>query len=318
MATNPYVNKVALNGTTLLDLTGDTAVASDVAQGKTFHLATGERVTGTASGGQSITVSPLSVTANGTYTAPAGEAYSPVTVDTEADPPNDGKTHLFISVPVDGDDYKFVITSAKNDITIDWGDGTIEQNQSATLSHSYINSGEYEVVFKCSTALSASSTTFGTSNLATNAQAKYVSMLIRAYFYDPNLELNTFRYCPCIKKFDVPLMTTTIASNFDSCYSLKEIRLGNITSILSYCFRYCFQLGKITIPATVASIGNSAFTYCRSLREVHMLSTTPPTLGTNVFSNVSSNLVIYVPSASLEAYQTAENWSNYASKMVGV
>lgn len=51
MATNPYVNKVALNGTTLLDLTGDTAVASDVAQGKTFHLATGEQVAGTASGG---------------------------------------------------------------------------------------------------------------------------------------------------------------------------------------------------------------------------------------------------------------------------
>ena len=52
MANNPYVNKVELaNGTTLIDLSLDTAVAADVAQGKYFHLATGERVAGTGSGG---------------------------------------------------------------------------------------------------------------------------------------------------------------------------------------------------------------------------------------------------------------------------
>lgn len=48
---NPYVNKVTVNNATIIDLTSDTAVASDVAAGKYFHLATGERVAGTASGG---------------------------------------------------------------------------------------------------------------------------------------------------------------------------------------------------------------------------------------------------------------------------
>ena len=52
MASNPYVNKVDLaNGTTLIDLTADTATQADVAQGKYFHLPTGQRVQGTASGG---------------------------------------------------------------------------------------------------------------------------------------------------------------------------------------------------------------------------------------------------------------------------
>lgn len=46
--TNEYTNKVILSsGETLIDLTNDTATASDVVQGKTFHLANGQRTTGT-------------------------------------------------------------------------------------------------------------------------------------------------------------------------------------------------------------------------------------------------------------------------------
>ena len=43
---NQYKNKIIYNGTTLIDLTTDTAVAADVLSGKYFHLATGERVQG--------------------------------------------------------------------------------------------------------------------------------------------------------------------------------------------------------------------------------------------------------------------------------
>lgn len=47
MANNQYVNQVGLaDGTVLIDLTIDTAVAADVQSGKYFHLATGERVQG--------------------------------------------------------------------------------------------------------------------------------------------------------------------------------------------------------------------------------------------------------------------------------
>ena len=49
MASNTYVNQVGLaDGTILIDLTSDTAVASDVQTGKYFHLATGERVQGSS------------------------------------------------------------------------------------------------------------------------------------------------------------------------------------------------------------------------------------------------------------------------------
>lgn len=51
MANNPYVNKVVYGNSTLIDLTADDVTAADVAQGKYFHLPTGERVQGTATGG---------------------------------------------------------------------------------------------------------------------------------------------------------------------------------------------------------------------------------------------------------------------------
>lgn len=124
-----------------------------------------------------------------------------------------------------------------------------------------------------------------------------------------------------VVNFEVPQSVTSIGSSmFYGCVHMRKIVMpSGITSILNDAFNGCNNLSTIEIPATVQSIGTNAFANCVGIKEYHFRATTPPTLaGTNAFTNIPSDSVIYVPSESLPAYQAASNWSTYASKMIGV
>ena len=89
--------------------------------------------------------------------------------------------------------------------------------------------------------------------------------------------------------------------------------------VTSVNFWNCANLVNLTLPSSVTTIENAAFVGCTSLNYIRMLPTTPPTLEGyngqyNNFNN-SNNCPIYVPAASLTAYQTAPGWSNYASRI---
>ena len=78
----PFVELPKTGGGNALftDVSPTTAVDADVASGKIYFKADGSQSTGTGSGG-GVDVESLSVTSNGTYTAPTGKAYSPVVVN---------------------------------------------------------------------------------------------------------------------------------------------------------------------------------------------------------------------------------------------
>ena len=116
----------------------------------------------------------------------------------------------------------------------------------------------------------------------------------------------------------LPNDLTSIGDYAFSYYkSLTSITLPNdLTSIGENAFFYCTSLTSITIPSGVTSIGKSAFYNCYSLmtlvlrsdvvcaiNNINVLSSTP----IRGYSGKTGK--VYVPSALIENYKTATNWS---------
>lgn len=113
------------------------------------------------------------------------------------------------------------------------------------------------------------------------------------------------------------VLTTSLGiSVFSGCFKLKSVNIPtNITAIGASFFVNCYSLEELDFPSTLTNIGNSALSSLYSLKKLIFRSTTPPTLGTTVFSNLPVFCKIYVPDASVAAYQAASGWSVYASQI---
>lgn len=130
-----------------------------------------------------------------------------------------------------------------------------------------------------------------------------------------------FYGCNGLESVTLPSTITKIeGSAFEACAMLTSINLENtaLAEIGGTGFAGCSILPSVTIPSTITKIDAQAFRFCRGLVEVVVLATTPPTLGTSVFQYTHADLVIYVPDASVSAYQSATNWTTYASKIKGI
>ena len=110
--------------------------------------------------------------------------------------------------------------------------------------------------------------------------------------FGANIISNTYENGKSVIKFDAP-----------------------VTSIGNYTFSSCSSLKSITIPDSVTEIGERAFFACSSLESVYCKSTTPPTLGVRAFDRNASSRRIYVLTASVDAYETADGWKDYADSI---
>ena len=131
---------------------------------------------------------------------------------------------------------------------------------------------------------------------------------------------DAFEYCTSLTSIDIPDSVTSIGSQaFLSCNSITSCTIGSgITSIGNDAFEYCTSLTSIDIPDSVTSIGGSAFYGCRSLASITVNATTPPTLVDMSAFGDTDNCPIYVPSASVDTYKSATNWSSYANRIEAI
>ena len=166
-----------------------------------------------------------------------------------------------------------------------------------------------------------------------------------------SIGMSAFQNCSKLTIADFPSATSTGTYSFKDCSKLEIVNFPLVTSIGNYSFQNCSKLTIVDFPSatstgsdafrgcsklTIAdfssatSVGSYSFYSCSSLTALILRSETRANLPyTNAFSgcyhilgttNNSYNPeglkdgYIYVPSALIEDYKTATNWSTLATQ----
>lgn len=266
-------------------------------------------------------IKPLTVTENGTYTADptAGTyGYSPVVVDVQEqpwEPLEDGYSNFWFELTDDTLSPWLNFSAKNNDAVIDWGDGSGEVAlDTLTPTHTYAKAGKYVVKVKGVTGVNVQE---GTTS---ETRGKYLSVLTAV---ELNTEVTSMAESAFYHMFGLKRAVFNGAVNkiSRSCFhyatALESFTIPNtVTNIDRYGFYMACTLKAITIPTNVTTINTYAFQNCVSLGEIHVLSATPFTLNSGVFSGLPDDFIIYVPVGTSETYKAASGWSTYADHIL--
>lgn len=243
---------------------------------------------GSISTGSSTTITPLSVTENGTYTAPTGTAYSPVTVNVSGSEsvgiPREVSSGGIYQMP--SDNFTFSLPANATDI------------------------GTYALAYAFYNCSSLTSVDLSSLTALTGSSALYYA----------------FSACRALSSIDLSSLTTVtgsyaLAYTFQSCSSLTSVDLSSLTRVtgsdgLSYAFRSCSRLTSVDLSSLTTLTGSYALSYafrqCTRLTSLSFPALTTSSFGsyTNQFNGMLSGVrgcTVHFP-ASIQS--TIGGWSS--------
>lgn len=167
----------------------------------------------------------------------------------------------------------------------------------------------------------------------------YITTLKTANIQNSIISEKEFSYCTNLKEVTIGNNVTTIGNKpFQGCTSLETLNISSsvavdinqyfsdnkptlktvkventVTTIPENAFLNFVALEKVTIPATITSIGNSAFKGCTAMREFYSLMDRPITIDASVFQDVPVDgyCDLHVPTGSKVRYQNKAVWKDF-------
>lgn len=171
-----------------------------------------------------------------------------------------------------------------------------------------------------------------TADHITDVSLPSCSMLLETVFLYANLtsvylpavqstEYSAFKYCFSLTSVDLPVCTFLSASTFARCTSLVSVSIPLCEQVRRGAFFTCESLESITLPVC-SNISQTAFQDCITLNTITLGSNAVTYLqdsnafqGTGITESTGS---IYVPTSLLSDYQVADNWSYFATQIIGI
>ena len=179
------------------------------------------------SGSTEPVIQPLSVTENGTYTAPDGvDGYSPVVVN---------------------------VAGSGGDTSVE--DGLITRTLTEYTNNRVTTIGEN--AFRTSTAR----TTVSLPNVTTTDSSAFYGCTALLSAHLPALQkmgVMLFYGCTSLETIELPSLTTTSSQAMRNCSKLKKADLGSPTSLVASCFNGCSLLETLIIRTnSLCTLGNT-------------------------------------------------------------
>lgn len=129
------------------------------------------------------------------------------------------------------------------------------------------------------------------------------------------------------EEIELPHLTLLGAAAFRLVNGIRRvIDLGLITELKSggslatnvSSFYGCPDIELFIIPSTVTTMGKGAISYLPSLTTLISKASTPPTYTDPSLYQLPAMEVIYVPDASVSAYQSATGWAGWSAYIKGI
>ena len=129
---------------------------------------------------------------------------------------------------------------------------------------------------------------------------------------------SAFGGCGILVSVNLPNAISAQGYGISNNYQLKSVNLPLLSSIGNNCFAGCPNLKVLDLPS-LSTIGASAFKSCSKLDTLILRVNTVCQLDNiNAFEGTpiaNGAGYIYVPSALVETYKTATNWTVYADQI---
>ncbi|MDD2288338.1 MAG: leucine-rich repeat protein [Bacteroidales bacterium] len=124
---------------------------------------------------------------------------------------------------------------------------------------------------------------------------------------------NAFYGCSGLSSIEIPSSITSISEAcFSGCEGLTSVIIPNsIDSIGRSAFSVCTSLSSIIIPSSVTFIGDYAFYICTGLTSFTCKAVNPPEINYNTFNRVNDSIPVFVPCASINAYNDDTLWNDF-------
>ena len=291
------VNKVEYNDNgqlkTLIDLTADTVTADKLAKGYTAHDMSGNIITGTMESGSGDNTLLKSVIEGSVTEITIPDGTTKIIPNIFRQNPKLKKVVIPGTVKEIGN-YAFYMSTNLKYVNLNYGInkiGTFAFYNNSLGYNSDLTYGQGKIVIPDSVY------EIGAAAFARNDSIQYITL-------------------PTNNNFKV-----VSESCFQMCDNLENIKIpDSVNTIEASAFYLCSDLKTIYIGSGVTTIGGHAFystININPLKGVYLSPTTPPTIASNSFNfDNTTNCKIYVPTGTLDAYKTAENWSTYANRMI--